>query len=156
MAMTRHREERSIEELLQRKSIGQLLLLCVGVVLTLVMRVFRAVEERVQRRCEPIDEDHFEECECLSPRGIFTKKKPRIKLPEETEERWNDQSSRQEDNFFASSSGRVSGQYYAVWRGRIPSIYTNWEDCRAQTVRYRGSVFKSFRSICKAQRYMQV
>ncbi|WFD36447.1 hypothetical protein MCUN1_003326 [Malassezia cuniculi] len=36
------------------------------------------------------------------------------------------------------------GKFYAVRRGRKQGVFRTWEECREQTERYPGSVFKSF------------
>jgi ribonuclease HI len=43
---------------------------------------------------------------------------------------------------------------YAVARGRRPGIYGTWEECKAQTVGYRNSIFKAFSSYTRAQEYI--
>ncbi len=35
-------------------------------------------------------------------------------------------------------------KYYAVVNGRIPGIYTTWEECRKQTEGFSGAIFKGF------------
>ena len=35
-------------------------------------------------------------------------------------------------------------KYYAVQAGRVPGIYTTWNDCQKQVVGYKGAKFKSF------------
>jgi len=35
-------------------------------------------------------------------------------------------------------------KFYAVREGRIPGIYESWDDCKAQTEKYSGAIYKSF------------
>ena len=37
-------------------------------------------------------------------------------------------------------------KYYTVWKGIVPGVYDNWEDCHKQTVNFKGALYKSFRS----------
>ena len=37
-------------------------------------------------------------------------------------------------------------KYYTVWKGIMPGVYDNWEDCHKQTVNFKGALYKSFRS----------
>ena len=46
--------------------------------------------------------------------------------------------------------------YYAVRIGRVPGIYTNWNDASAQVKGYSGSIFKKFYSLNEAQMFMKV
>ena len=36
------------------------------------------------------------------------------------------------------------GKYYAVKNGRIPGIYTSWDECKEQVNGFSGAVYKSF------------
>ena len=45
--------------------------------------------------------------------------------------------------------------YYAVRIGKIPGIYTNWEDCKAQVTGYKGAVFKGFEEKKDAEDFMK-
>lgn len=45
-------------------------------------------------------------------------------------------------------------KYYAVKNGRIPGIYTNWDDCKAQVNKYPNAEYKSFSSETEANEYM--
>jgi hypothetical protein len=123
-------------------------------VLVLVMRVstvgFRAVVERIQRRCEIIDADHFEEYECFSPVSCMVQVKTEDEAPIQMEGRMKHCFGLRETHYAPSSSRRVSRRFYAVQRGRVLDIYTNWKDCQAQTDRFKGYVFKSFSILCEA------
>jgi ribonuclease HI len=43
-------------------------------------------------------------------------------------------------------------KYYVVWAGRKPGVYTNWEDCKAQTDGFDQAKFKSFPSREQAEK----
>lgn len=38
----------------------------------------------------------------------------------------------------------MAGKFYAVRQGRVPGIYTSWDDCKAQVHGYSGASYKSF------------
>ena len=42
-------------------------------------------------------------------------------------------------------------KYYVVWRGRMPGIYDNWQDCEEQVKNYPGAVYKAFDTLEQAQ-----
>lgn len=46
------------------------------------------------------------------------------------------------------------GKLYAVRIGRVPGIYTSWEECRANTDGYPSAEFKSFKTAGEAAAYM--
>lgn len=35
-------------------------------------------------------------------------------------------------------------KYYTVWKGIVPGVYHNWEDCHKQIVNFKGALYKSF------------
>src|SRR6476620_12009629 len=37
-------------------------------------------------------------------------------------------------------------KFYVVWEGRVPGVYLNWADCKAQTDGFPQAKFKSFLS----------
>ncbi len=39
---------------------------------------------------------------------------------------------------------RSKNQFYVVWKGQEPGIYTNWKDCEKQVKGYENAVYKSF------------
>lgn len=45
-------------------------------------------------------------------------------------------------------------KYYAVKSGRVPGIYNSWEDCKEQTDKYKGAIFKSFSDPAEANEFM--
>ncbi len=51
--------------------------------------------------------------------------------------------------------GSKSRKWYAVQKGRTPGIYTSWDDCKAQTQRFGGAIFKSFKTENEAQAFMK-
>lgn len=46
--------------------------------------------------------------------------------------------------------------YYAVLSGRVPGIYTTWEECKAQVEGYSGARYKGFSEREQALEYMGV
>ena len=46
--------------------------------------------------------------------------------------------------------------YYAVLSGRVPGIYTTWEECKAQVEGYSGAVYKGFGEREQALEYMGI
>jgi ribonuclease HI len=49
-----------------------------------------------------------------------------------------------------------STKYYAVKKGRKTGIFQTWDDCKSQTHKYQGSIFKSFKTMSEAQQYMNI
>jgi ribonuclease HI len=45
-------------------------------------------------------------------------------------------------------------KYYSVVKGRIPGIYTTWDEAKAQIHEYAGAVYKSFKMEEEAKEYM--
>lgn len=45
-------------------------------------------------------------------------------------------------------------KYYAVRKGRIPGIYTTWDECKTQVEGYSGAEYKSFASEWEAKKYV--
>lgn len=43
---------------------------------------------------------------------------------------------------------------YAVKKGRKTGIYHSWDECKAQTHRYNGAVYKSFKTLQEAQQFL--
>ena len=37
-------------------------------------------------------------------------------------------------------------KYYTVWKGIVPGVYYNWEDCHKQIVNFKGALYKSFQT----------
>lgn len=46
------------------------------------------------------------------------------------------------------------GKVYAVKCGRTPGIYNTWADCQKQVIKYPGAIFKSFKTMEEAERFM--
>lgn len=42
-------------------------------------------------------------------------------------------------------------KYYVVWQGKVPGIYTSWDDCRLQVEGQEGAKYKSFKTMEEAQ-----
>lgn len=47
-------------------------------------------------------------------------------------------------------------KYYVVWSGKVPGIYTNWDECRKQVEGQEGAKFKSFKTMEEAQDAFEV
>lgn len=45
-------------------------------------------------------------------------------------------------------------KYYAVKNGRVPGIYKSWSECERQTKGFKGALFKSFKTLEEAEKYM--
>ena len=45
--------------------------------------------------------------------------------------------------------------YYAVHKGRVPGVYTDWEACKNQVNQFAGNKHKSFRNLAEAQYYVK-
>ena len=48
----------------------------------------------------------------------------------------------------------MSKKIYAVKNGRVPGIYLNWEECKAQVDGYSGAIYKSFSNTDDALEYL--
>ena len=48
----------------------------------------------------------------------------------------------------------VKHKYYSVVKGRIPGIYTTWDEAKTQIHEYAGAVYKSFKTEEEAKEYM--
>ncbi len=46
----------------------------------------------------------------------------------------------------------VKKKFYVVWEGRIPGIYDNWLDCKAQVEGFNGAKYKSFENKLEAEK----
>ena len=42
-------------------------------------------------------------------------------------------------------------KFYVVWTGRIPGVYTSWEECREQVDGFPGARYKAFASRDEAE-----
>lgn len=47
-------------------------------------------------------------------------------------------------------------KFYAVRKGRVPGIYTSWDECKEQTNKYPGAVYKSFDTEDAANAFLNV
>lgn len=45
-------------------------------------------------------------------------------------------------------------KFYAVAKGRVPGIYTTWDNCKAQVDKYPGAIYKSFPTEEEARDYL--
>ena len=50
--------------------------------------------------------------------------------------------------------GSKKQKYYSVVKGRIPGIYTTWDEAKTQIYEYTGAVYKSFKTETEAKEYM--
>ena len=48
----------------------------------------------------------------------------------------------------------MATKFYAVRVGKIPGIYTSWNDCKAVVHGYPAAEYKSFSSMQEAQKYI--
>lgn len=46
----------------------------------------------------------------------------------------------------------VKKKFYVVWEGRIPGIYDNWPDCKAQVEGFNGAKYRSFENKSEAEK----
>lgn len=49
----------------------------------------------------------------------------------------------------------MASKYYAVKKGKVPGIYFNWNDCKAMVDGYPGAVYKSFKTIEEAEKFIK-
>ena len=42
-------------------------------------------------------------------------------------------------------------KYYVVWQGKLPGIYTSWDECKKQVQGVQGAQFKSFDTLAEAE-----
>lgn len=49
----------------------------------------------------------------------------------------------------------MATKYYAVKIGKTPGIYKTWDECKAMTHGYPGAVYKSFKTLEEAERFME-
>lgn len=48
----------------------------------------------------------------------------------------------------------MAKKFYAVRNGRVPGIYTSWEDCQKQVTGFSGAVFKGFSTEADAEKFL--
>lgn len=49
----------------------------------------------------------------------------------------------------------MASKYYAVRKGKVPGIYSNWNACKAMVDGYHGAVYKSFKTLAEAEAFVQ-
>lgn len=49
----------------------------------------------------------------------------------------------------------MAGKYYAVRNGKKVGIFKTWDECKEQVVGYSGAIYKSFKTMEEAARYME-
>jgi viroplasmin and RNaseH domain-containing protein len=40
---------------------------------------------------------------------------------------------------------------YVVYRGRVPGVYVNWEDCLKQVNMFKGNIYKGYKTMAEAE-----
>ena len=45
-------------------------------------------------------------------------------------------------------------KYYAVRAGRVPGIYSTWDECKKQTDGFSGALYQSFPTLAQAEQYL--
>lgn len=45
--------------------------------------------------------------------------------------------------------------YYVVHKGRVPGIYTSWNDCKKQVDKFEGAIFKKFSNKSEAELFLK-
>ena len=50
----------------------------------------------------------------------------------------------------------MAKNFYAVKNGRVPGIYTSWNECRAQVIGCAGAVYKGFETRAEAESFMGI
>ena len=53
--------------------------------------------------------------------------------------------------FFLLSMSSKKPKFYVVWRGRVPGVYTSWDECREQVEGFPGARYKAFASRDEAE-----
>ena len=48
----------------------------------------------------------------------------------------------------------MAKKFYAVRRGRVPGIYTAWDECRRQVTGFKGAEYKGFETRADAEAFM--
>ena len=41
--------------------------------------------------------------------------------------------------------------WYVVYKGRVPGVYDDWEDCRRQVHRFSGNSYKGYNTMAEAK-----
>ena len=41
--------------------------------------------------------------------------------------------------------------WYVVYKGRVPGVYDDWEDCRRQVHRFSGNSYKGYNTMAEAE-----
>lgn len=48
----------------------------------------------------------------------------------------------------------MAGKYYAVAKGKVPGIYSTWDECKAMVDGFSGAVYKSFKTRAEAEAFV--
>ena len=67
----------------------------------------------------------------------------------------NSVSQRDKNMYFSITTSGYQIKYYAVAKGQIPGIYTDWGSCFLQVHEFKGNVFKSFLTRDEAKMFIQ-
>ena len=54
------------------------------------------------------------------------------------------------------SKKNKKNKFYAVKKGVKPGIYKTWNECKAQVLKFKGAIYKSFNTLSEAQQYMNI
>jgi hypothetical protein len=149
--------ERSVQDVLQGGTLRELVLVCGGAVLamigSIISRGIRSVERSLRRRER--GDIGAEGLDGVELSMVLERHGGSQSRPESSRSQIENLSA---DHTGASKYRRTtwgSGRYYAVRRGRVPGIYTTWEECQQQTDRFKGAIFKSFGSLHEAEGFLQ-
>jgi ribonuclease HI len=41
--------------------------------------------------------------------------------------------------------------WYVVYKGKVPGVYDNWEECRRQVHRFSGNSYKGYNTLAEAR-----
>jgi ribonuclease HI len=55
----------------------------------------------------------------------------------------------------SSPNFKTTTKYYAVAQGRIPAVYTSWQECQTHVKGYKGAVYKRFAALSEAEAFVQ-
>ena len=52
------------------------------------------------------------------------------------------------------SNGQKQTKFYAVKKGVKPGIYKTWDECKKQVMNFPGAIYKSFKTLIEAQKFI--
>ena len=47
------------------------------------------------------------------------------------------------------------GKWYVVYKGHVPGVYEEWEDCKKQVNEFKGNSHKSYKTKAEAEATLQ-